>query len=531
MIDPFGSTIREMRAAATRLAMTVAATIAAGMFGAIQWTAAAAMEADEPPKVTEAHASPLTIDVTVRAKDTGKPIEGATVRPTIGMRHSLRKTDRQGRARIILFQHKSREALNIDVWAEGYVQQRHFFSQNDVRYLRIPDRVAIELLSGEQTLGGTVNDERGHPIKGVKVEIWGYLGEKKKKDELAYKVDALTDEQGRWRCRCFRDMQFAYLYLSHPDYVSDDNYHPRRHGHPTPSMPAQPDERPLQALRDFSDMQVMTRGAEVAGEVRDERGKPIEGAEVGWMEADKNQTLRLDDSAMMTTDRQGHFRFANARPGRLMLQIKARGHAPELTPVVGKVAANPDPVTIRLGPAHKLEGRVVDSQGKPIAYAFVGIDTWRKFRSLGVFLETDADGRFRWEDAPADTVLINVSRTGFTTVIMQPVTAGKEIVLTLRRSVSISGRIRDATTGKPIEQTQVEVGTPDPKDGGFRWARHPQVFGIQGRLQASVDVEQTPEFRLRIRADGHEPFESRSFRAEERQVEYDVSMKRSGSSG
>ncbi len=195
------------------------------------------MAADEPPKVTAAQASPLTIDVTVRAKDTGKPIEGATVRPTIGMRHSLRKTDRQGRARIILFQHKSREALNIDVWAEGYVQQRHFFSQNDARYPRIPDRVAFELLPGEQTLGGTVNDERGRPIKGVKVEIWGYLGEKKQKEELAFKVDALTDEQGRWRCRCFRDMQFAYLYLSHPDYVSDDEFHPRRHGRPTPPCP------------------------------------------------------------------------------------------------------------------------------------------------------------------------------------------------------------------------------------------------------------------------------------------------------
>jgi protocatechuate 3,4-dioxygenase beta subunit len=473
-----------------------------------------------------APASPLTIEVTVRAQDTGKPIEGATVRPTINLRSFLRKTDRDDRARIILFQHKSRETVNLDVRAEAYVQQRHFFSQIDARYPKIPDRVTFELLPGEQTLGGTVHDEQGRPITGVKVEIWGYLGEKKQKNELAYEVDALTDEQGRWRCRCFRDMQFAYLYLSHPDYVSDDNYHPRRHGRPNRSQATQPEERPLPALRDFSDVQVMTRGAEVAGEVRDEQGKPIEGAEVGWIEADKNHTLPPEVSPT-TTDGQGRFRFANARPGLLMLQVKAKGHAPEMTPITGKAGANPDRVTIRLGPARQLKGRVVDSQGRPIADAFVGIDTWRTFRSLGVFFETDGDGRFRWEDAPADPVLINVSRTGFTTVMMRQVTAGEEIILTLRRSVSISGRIRDAATGKPIEQTQVEVGAPDPKAGGFRWAMCPQVFGIQGRLQASVDVEQMPEFRLRIRAVGYEPFESRTFRADEGQVEYDVSMKRS----
>jgi protocatechuate 3,4-dioxygenase beta subunit len=295
-------------------------------------------------------------------------------------------------------------------------------------------------------------------------------------------------------------------------------------------MPAQPGERPLQALRDFSDVQVMTRGVEVAGEVRDERGNPIEGAEVGWIEAGRNQIFDQDVSTT-TTDGQGRFRFANARPGPLVLKVKAKGHAPELSHVAGQAGANPPPVTIQLGPAHKLEGRVIDSQGKPIAEAEVRIDTWRAFRSLGVFLVTDADGWFRWEDAPADPVLINVSRTGFTTVLRRRVTAGEESVMTLRRSVSISGRIRDAATGKPIDQAQVEVGAPDARTGEVRWARRPQVFGIQGRLQTRVDVDQTPEFRLRIRANGYEPFESRVFRGDEGQVEYDVSMKKADKPG
>jgi hypothetical protein len=261
------------------------------------------------------------------------------------------------------------------------------------------------------------------------------------------------------------------------------------------------------------------------GEVRDVQGKLIEGAEVGWIEADNKDTLP-PDVPTTTTDSQGRFRFANARPGRLMLQIKARGHAPNLVAVVGKLGANLEPVLIRLGPAHQLGGRVVDSQGKPIAEAFVGIDTWRGFRSLGVFLATDIDGQFRWDNAPADPVLINISRTGFTNITMQRVWAGEPIVVTLRRSVSISGRIRDAATGNPIEQSQIEVGAPDPKTGGWRWVRHPNVYGIQGRLQASVDVEATPEFRLRIQAGDYKPFESRTFRSDERQVEYDAAMEK-----
>ena len=247
------------------------------------------------------------------------------------------------------------------------------------------------------------------------------------------------------------------------------------------------------------------------------------GAEVGWLEAVQNHTFH-HDVVTTATDEQGRFRFPHARPGRLVLQVKAKGHAPALAPVVAGAGA--DPVAIALGPAHTLAGRVVDSRGRPIPEAFVVIDTWRTFRSLGVFLETDADGRFRWEDAPPDQVLINASRAGFTDVIMQRATAGDEVVLTLRRSLSISGRIRDAATAKPIDQTQVEVGVPDPKTGEVRWANNPRVFAFQGRLQASIDVEQSPDVRLRIRAKGYEPFESRTFRSDEKQVEYDVELKK-----
>ena len=123
------------------------------------------------------------------------------------------------------------------------------------------------------------------------MRIWGYLGEKKLKDELAYHVDATTDSQGQWRCRCFRSMTFAHLYLSHPDYVCDDLFHPRRHGRPIPSEPAQPDDKPMAGLRDFSDVQVMVRRLELSGKVVDQHAKSITGAEVGWMPEQMRETF------------------------------------------------------------------------------------------------------------------------------------------------------------------------------------------------------------------------------------------------
>ena len=63
-----------------------------------------------------------------------------------------------------------------------------------------------------------------------------------------------------------------------------------------------------------------------------------------------------------------------------------------------------------------------------------------------------------------------------------------------------------------------------PKAGETVWGRRPQTFVSQGYLQASIDVEKTPEFRLRISAAGYEPAVSRVFRGDEGQVEYDINL-------
>ena len=498
---------------------------AAGLLGSVEVSRASARPDDPPAKPKEA-AAPRTIDVIVRDRVTGKPIVGARVRPTINLEESIRQTDREGRSRIVLFRHGPTERLNLDVWAEGYVQQRHYFTQTDSRYSKIPDRLIVELLPGEQTLGGTVRDEEGRPIPGVKVEVWGYLGEKKQKEELAYMVDAMTDDQGQWRCRCFRSMKFGYLYLTHPEYVSDDNLHPRAHGSPDPNGPVRPDDLPLQSLLDFSDVQIMMRGVTVSGEVRDATRKPIEGAEVEWIDATRRLHFHLK-VARTSTDRNGQFRFEHVRPGGVVLQFRARGHAPDVKVIEARRGAQP--IAITLGTAHRLEGRVVDTAGRPIPGATVKVDTPHILRTMGTrHFETDADGWFRWEDAPADGILLDVGCRGFVGVSEKVVRAGDHIVVTLSRAVSVSGKIQDALTKKAIDRAEVEVGFNDPKTGKLTWERINRVFAMQGEFRAEVAVERLAEFRLRVRAKGYELAESRVFKAGEVQVEYDFALKSTG---
>ena len=152
------------------------------------------------------------------------------------------------------------------------------------------------------------------------------------------------------------------------------------------------------------------------------------------------------------------------------------------------------PSPIKLGPPRTLAGRVVDSQGKPISEAFVNIDTWRGYRAIGVYLKTDAEGRFRWEDAPPDPVLVNASRTGFDGVFQQRVSPDEgEVLLTLKRSLRRS-RVGSATRRRASRsiRRRLSVGIPDPKTGEITVGRE---SGECSRVRAACRPISTPRSR------------------------------------
>jgi hypothetical protein len=157
-----------------RLALASLAVLLSLALGSLELARASARQDTPPASKAEALPAPETpasIEVIVRAQDTGKPLPGAKVR-TSTPRDEIFLTDAEGRVRIDLVGDAA-TYINLDIWADGYIQQRHDFGQNDPRFKPIPPRLEIDLLPGEETLGGTVTDEEGRRIAGAKVEIWG----------------------------------------------------------------------------------------------------------------------------------------------------------------------------------------------------------------------------------------------------------------------------------------------------------------------------------------------------------------------
>ena len=514
-----------------RWAMALAIVGSTVVMGTVELSRRAVRASEQPPARASTRpadvppAMPAAMEIVVIGKDTNRPLDGARVRASLDLDEPIMKTDREGRLRIDLSQVVFRDRFGVDVWTDGYVQQRHYFGYYDARNPTIPERMTIALLPGEETLGGKLMNEAGQPIAGARVVLWGYLGEKKEPHEGGYMIDTLTDQNGEWRCGSCRKMTFAYIYLSHPDYVADEQTHPRVHGKPQEDKPFRTDDPAMKTLRDFSDVQVMTRGVAIVGKVTDKEGRPLANAEVGRLEANHLDTFWWD-MPKTSTDREGRFQFPHVQAGAYVLQVKARGHAPDLKVVT--VRANLEPVAIELGEPHLLSGRLVDTQHKPIKDAYVYVTGWRGSSAIGVNLKTDVDGRFRWEDGPADAVQISAGAEGYDGVELRGVVATDgEILCVFKRTLTISGKLTDAATGQKIESGVVEVAAMDAKSAISTWGRQDRANAFPGSFTASLDADAKTGYRLRVSAKGYEPFETRAFRSEEKKVTYDIKLTKS----
>jgi hypothetical protein len=426
--------------------------------------------------------------------------------------------DADGHVRVALGDAPFDGTLSLDVWADGYVQQRHWFFQVDPRRPPIPETVRIELLPGEETLGGRVVNEDGDPVAGAKVETWGYLGELKEPHELAHMVTATTNERGEWRARSFRKMTFAYLYISHPDYVCDDDSHPRPHVNPNLAGNP-PGNRPLEALRDLSDVQVLARGIELSGIVVDAKGKRVPGADVAWV--DYGNSLMFGLVRPVQTDADGRFQFPHLRPGKILVQARAKGCAPDVQTI--DLQPGTEPIVIDLGPPSSIAGIILDSRGLPIPGVDVFV-TWGRYRLMGGPWKTGLDGRFRLDEAPSEVVDLRTSRIGYAGIMSDAARPGDEVKLTMKRNLTISGSIRDAITGQRIREANVELGLPGSAPGQIVWRTNASVTAQDGEVNATLDAEAPREYRVRIGAKGYQTHESRMFRSDEGHVQYDVKL-------
>ena len=213
-------------------------------------------------------------------------------------------------------------------------------------------------------------------------------------------------------------------------------------------------------------------GATVAVTVVGSDGKPVDAATV---------ELRGDDLQSDTT-RAGVVTFKPVLPGSYDVVAYAPGTAKtyKRVRVSGELA-----VKLALANGAAVSGRVVDSEGNPVAGARVLNVAASEFRSPADprldAITTDAKGEFRFAALPAGSVRFLATHPDHASgtsamVTLDGTTEKRDVVVTLAAGVVVRGKVVDIAGG-PIEGARVRIGPAGRPGrggpGGFGGGRQP----------------------------------------------------------
>ncbi len=176
---------------------------------------------------------------------------------------------------------------------------------------------------------------------------------------------------------------------------------------------------------------------------------------------------------------------------------------------------HPAELSVTLAAGHRIRGRVVDEQGKPIAsvqvvYAhgnrFPGID-------LGGMAPSDAEGRFEFDSLPAECPF-GFSKVGYSPMedVKLALDGPEEVPVVMRLAGVIRGRVVDATSGKPLSPFTVRVTfSPDRQPDDPRGSLSRAV--VEGREKFTApdgtfrlgDFVRGMALQVTVEAEGYDP--------------------------
>jgi len=454
---------------------------------------------DGPPAVAVADSR---LEIQAVAAATGKPIEGAAVVWELRINNGRFKkttatTGPDGRAVLEWPRGAKVNGLELAVRKAGLAPYTIYLDDN-AHPLRVPAVKVLRLVPGI-TIGGLVHDEAGNPVAGAKITVNARPSE----SELSYFsvtiAETTTDAQGRWRVQhAPADLVGVNVAVAARGFLS---------GGGPPS-------------RDLDAVTVLKRGFTVKGRVVDPHREPVGGASVrfgyAWSSEPKTKT-----------DARGDFVLENCPPGASVVTVRAEGYAPDLR---GVHPEDSPTVELLLGAGHTVRGKVVDRQGKPVAGATVAADTWREHRSLEFRVDTGTDGRFEWRAAPGDVVLYDLFKKGYMSrrhVALAP--SGADQTITLGPELVISGRVTDASTGRPVPAFHLVQGLVFANNPRVIWMVQDAAEFTGGRYTIKHS-EQYAGYAVRIAATGYKPADSRVFKPEEGSPSFDFVLTRAAAS-
>jgi beta-lactamase regulating signal transducer with metallopeptidase domain/protocatechuate 3,4-dioxygenase beta subunit len=319
----------------------------------------------------------------VTDKDTGKPIEGATVtvrRSLLGdpeakqeneiIEETKHKTDAEGKYSFIIPPEQVAKRylyIELDVEAPDHAPQKHFgyalsmILKNEKLGGR-PFFENVELRPGKE-ITGLIKTPDGKPASGVKVLTYSVTNKPGAGFEYGSFADARTDADGRFR-----------IVVTTPGsavvWILPDQYAPSTH-------------RLKDNKRGDLGTFTLREGIRVRGKVLDVQGKPVADINVNVENADRNEELDglpVADSIARSalTNAKGEFETGPLPPGNY--RVKPDEHVRENNkedrtrrPVPGvfvaqkvtlKEGTKPDPVEVRATPHVTIEAQYYDSKGK-----------------------------------------------------------------------------------------------------------------------------------------------------------------------
>jgi RNA polymerase sigma factor (sigma-70 family) len=468
------------------------------------------VQSPEPTASSKAKTIPpadRTIDFRVVDRSTGKPLRGVRLTVMVGGTQTLdRTTDDSGMINID-YPSPRPKMMHVGAGKAGFTPMRVWVCHPNFEEA-FPATYTL-LLAAAAPISGVVKTEDGRPVVGAKVSpsIF-YNSDDPPPGPAEFRLEdgSLTDAEGRWS---FPTMPSGYdparlaIQIQHPDFQPFAVYG----GTVTEAV------GPKGTV-------TLSRGIAITGRVVDREGHPIRGAR-----ASAGRKRWGSDIRVVETDGDGRFRLEHLPPGETLLTVQAKGHGPAMIKIDGRPGS--PPVEMRLGTPRTVQGRVVDGHDKPIAGVQVTVDGWSGFSVLDWKTETGIDGRFRWDDAPRDSVWISAYRDGLIESRNREVPpAEAETVIKMTRALAIAGTVVDRRTRKPIESFTLVPGT-DRQDGSFTyWERgingSKQKHG--GRYEIRLAEPAAHGHRLRIEAAGYAPGISRPIADDEGDVKIDFEL-------
>jgi len=350
---------------------------------------------------------------------------------------------------------KEVQIVRIWVSAKGHAGMFANIASQQDKELTIPEKFVFRLSPGS-VMSGRVLDEAKQPIAGVKVKIdYAYQHFKPENFVVPSISDSqtTTDAEGRWRFETIvpgSDVKVR-LNLTHPDYVSDKV---RQIGGEIASKQGVSEWQ----MRDGSAVIVLQRGYTVSGKVSDSAGQAVANALVAWGD-DAYARLGAQDTR---TKPDGSFQLGAVPAGPTRLTVITDKGMPQTRKI--EVDGALQSFEIQLQQGKRLKVRFIDSAGHPVPDVRVGITRWRGQQSMffeginNLFdaiapMRSNSEGVFEWTWAPDDGVQYVFTKQGFAHAeVGLTASDDSEHVQTLHRLLDISGTVKDATTGQPIDK-------------------------------------------------------------------------------